>query len=424
HIADGFDAHLQQLDGALRNPGADDERSRRFVEAFVRPFGREVAATPRLVEAIERLAARPAPVPERSPLWAPFVRPFIARAGAALVRKAVFAEEARLARALGKRRQRPTAAETEPAEPTGTPPAHAKRPIRNWKDLARAYRTLDYRQRVYFGRATLDAVPGELLQSVFEYTAPERLDYAGADILVRVTSKAVRARLRACAKEPFTINWIHEWVLPDEVFFDIGANIGVYSLVAAKKVGGGARVYAFDPSYGNIASLTSNILLNDLADRVTPLPVALSDRTGMEVFSLRSMEPGSARHTLGDAPSGEGPAVYRQPVLAYRLDDLIDQFGIPLPNHIKLDVDGGELAVLAGASRALASPSLRSMLIEVSTEMSDAITEVLARHGLRLHARVNVQNRAGEYRVWYGLFTRAEQPAAVSREPLTEVVSR
>src|SRR3712207_6955594 len=46
--------------------------------------------------------------------------------------------------------------------------------------------------------------------------------------------------------------WIHTWVRSDDVLYDIGANVGAYSLVAAKKRGGGARVFAFDPSYANI----------------------------------------------------------------------------------------------------------------------------------------------------------------------------
>jgi FkbM family methyltransferase len=354
------------------------------------------------------------------------VRPALGRSGTGLQRAALRAEEAKLVRAAAKRRAKSAAAAAavEPAAPASPLPAGGKRPIRNWKDLARAYRTLDYRQRVYFGQATLDALPGELLQSVFEHTPPERLDYPGTDIYLRVTSKPARMRLRACAKEPFTIDWIHEWIKPDDVFYDVGCNIGVYSLVAAKQTGGGARVFSFDPSYWNIASLTSNVLLNDVADRVTPLPVALTDRTGLSVFSLRSMEPGSARHTLGDEPSEEGPPVYRQPVLTYRLDDLIDEMGLPLPNHIKLDVDGGELAVLDGAARALASPQLRTLLIEVGTALSGDITDALARHGLHLHAKVDVQTRSGEYRVWYGLFSREVRADVAELTPRSELQSR
>jgi hypothetical protein len=116
--------------------------------------------------------------------------------------------------------------------------------------------------------------------------------------------------------------------------------------------------------------------------------------------------------------------VYRQPVMIYRLDDLVEHLGLPLPNHIKLDVDGGELAVLEGAARTLASPSLRSMLIEVSSSMSEAITDALGRHGLRLEAKVNVQNKEGEYLVWYGLFARGAAGDAPRGEASVEVVTR
>jgi FkbM family methyltransferase len=190
------------------------------------------------------------------------------------------------------------------------------------------------------------------------------------------------------------------------VLYDIGANVGAYSLVAAKKPGGGARVFAFEPSYATVAALSANIVLNGVTEQVTPMPVALSNTDAMTVFGLRALEAGSARHTLGGGPSDEGPTLYQQPVMTLRLDTLIERFGLPQPNHIKLDVDGGELAVLEGAAHALASPALRSMLVEVSTSLSGAVAEILERHGLRLDSKVNVKNKAGEYLVWYGLFTR------------------
>jgi hypothetical protein len=102
----------------------------------------------------------------------------------------------------------------------------------------------------------------------------------------------------------------------------------------------------------------------------------------------------------------EGPTSYAQPVLTFRLDDLVEQFGLPRPHHVKLDVDGGELAVLAGAARTLAALDLRSVLVEVSSELSEPVTRALAVHGLELQSRVRVRNKAGEFRVWYGLFTR------------------
>ena len=130
----------------------------------------------------------------------------------------------------------------------------------------------------------------------------------------------------------------------------------------------------------------------------------------MSVFHLRDPQPGGARHVLEVSPAAtthEATAGCPQPVLMFRLDDVVATFELPLPNHIKLDVDGGELDVIAGAARTLASPSLRSLLIEVSSELSAAVIDALAPSGLHLESKIERQNEAGEFAVWYGLFGRA-----------------
>ena len=415
HVAQSLAEHLEQLDAAIRNPGADDARCRRFVEAFVRPFGLQVPATPKLVEALELCAQGAAPQRERAPMWAPLARPLLVRSGERLQRETFLDIEVKAARA---RRKKVTA--VEPRER-----AHAKgskNEVRTWRDLVPAVRALNYEDRVRFGQATFDCLPGELL---LENAKPERLDYPDADIYLRVISKKERERLKSCAKEPFTIDWIHRCVQPGDVLYDIGANVGAYSLVAAKRPGGPARVFAFEPSYANVSSLCANIVLNNAADHIMPLPFALSNADGLTVIGLRALEPGSARHTVGARPVEDSPPpLYSQPVMAFRLDELIERYGLPLPNHIKLDVDGGELAVLEGAKRALASPALRSMLVEVSTAVSAEITDVLMQGGLALEAKVNVQNKAGEYLVWYGLFTREPQATRATPGVHVSVVSR
>ncbi|HEY7185133.1 MAG TPA: FkbM family methyltransferase, partial [Vicinamibacterales bacterium] len=421
HIAASFREHLDQLDAAMRQPGASDERCRRFIEAFVRPYGIDQPATARLVDALEALAQQPAPAPVRTPRWAALVRASLHRTGERLQREALLTAETKALKKAAKQRRNETAAvakETRAAERT----ARALKPMRTWREMAAAYRSLDWHQRLYFGRVIADEVPGELVQSLLERVKPERLDYPRADIYLRVTSKTERNRLRACAKEPFTIDWIESAVRAGDVFYDIGANIGAYSLVAAKKPGGGARVFAFEPSYTNLASLCANILTNDVVEQITPVPVALSNASELTVFRLRTLEPGGARHTLGHGASAEGPTLYAQPAMTFGLDDLVERFGLPLPHHIKLDVDGSELAVLEGAARTLASPVLRSLLIEVSTSMSNEVTQALEPLGLRLEAREHVRNRAGECLVWYGLFTREMAKGQEIRETVREYV--
>jgi FkbM family methyltransferase len=229
---------------------------------------------------------------------------------------------------------------------------------------------------------------------------------------MRVMTDAEEYRLRSCSKEPFTIEWIHRCIRGGDVFYDIGANVGAYSLVAAKKPGGGARVVAFEPVYATVATLCANIVLNDAAGSVTPIPVALSNTTGLVGFGLHNLEPGAARHVVGTRPPDDEPVLYEQPAMTFRLDDLVEHLRLPAPTHVKLDVDGAELAVLEGASAILASPTLQSMLVEVAVPESDAVTDVLERHGFRLESKVASPTNTGEYAVWYGVFERTRAGAA------------
>jgi len=429
HVARTFDEHLAHLESALRDPRTCDEQSARFVDAFVRPHGRDVAATPKFVEALEALAEAPARAPEHEPAWAPLVRPRLAAWTARLEEQARTELQARNTRQAAKlaREGRRRARESEQRarldekivrEEARRADRAQQRPEREPKleSLIADFRRLGDTNKTLFLRTVVDSIPADALISVHAALQPQKLDYELADIFLKVTTKSEHFRLRGCAKEPFTVDWIHRHVGAGEVLYDIGANIGVYSLVAAKKPSGAARVFSFEASYASIAALCTNIVLNGVTAHVTPMPVALSNRTDMNVFSLRDIEPGAARHALGYDDPLDGPAVFQQPVMMFRLDDLVERFAVPLPNHIKLDVDGGELEVLEGASRTLASPTLRSVLIEVSSSLSGAVTDVLDRHGLRLEWRTSVRNKAGEYEVWYGLFGRGSRDPRLADE--------
>jgi FkbM family methyltransferase len=209
------------------------------------------------------------------------------------------------------------------------------------------------------------------------------LDYPHAEIKLALSDAPELMRLRSCTKEPETVAWIEQNLRPDDVLFDIGANVGAYSLVAAS-IRPGCRVFAFEPSFSTFASLSRNIHLNGLAGRVVPLQIALSDRTGMIEFQYRDLRAGAAEHASdGDA---RFDPVYRQPTLGYRLDDFIAELGLPLPNLVKIDVDGGEERVLAGAPKLLASAGLRSLQIELAQDRSRALVELIERAGLRLVA--------------------------------------
>ena len=141
-------------------------------------------------------------------------------------------------------------------------------------------------------------------------------------------------------------------------FFDIGANAGFFTIVAARLVGPGGRCVAFEPSPDNCASIREQIEANSL-DHCSLVPEAVSDFEGMVTFSFAA--PGSP---MGHVGHGE-PHERQIEVKATTLDAACARFG--RPDFIKMDIEGAETRALAAARNTLAQ--IRpSWLIELHGE--------------------------------------------------------
>ena len=167
----------------------------------------------------------------------------------------------------------------------------------------------------------------------------------------RVVFKRVR---RFFTKEPKTLEWIDSFGTQDK-FLDIGANIGIYSLYAAKK---DLQVYAFEPQALNFAELYTNIYLNDLQHKITGYGIALTDVNSIEYLSLLSMVPGQSHNNYDISKHNQ----IKQGCAGYRLDHLVKQGVIPQPDHVKIDVDGIESKVIAGGIDTISK--CKSILVE------------------------------------------------------------
>ena len=99
---------------------------------------------------------------------------------------------------------------------------------------------------------------------------------------------------RILSKEPETINWIKNFP-KDSVFFDVGANIGIYTLFALFK---GHEVIAIEPEAHNFCLLNRNIMINNFNDKAICYPVALNDKLTISKLNLASFEYGSALHSF------------------------------------------------------------------------------------------------------------------------------
>ncbi len=192
-------------------------------------------------------------------------------------------------------------------------------------------------------------------------------------------------------KEPETLDWIDSWDGAGETYFDIGANIGVYTIYAALRHPR-VRIVAFEPEYANLHLLRDNLVENGLQGRVDVYAVAVGNHVGLSHLHIQDFTPGSALHTESrealEVTRMHTPVVWKEGIYVLPVDKFCQESGIQ-PNYIKIDVDGTEPEVLEGSVRTLNSSDFRSMLVEMPNEKRgrDACERLLSLAGLRCRWR-------------------------------------
>lgn len=198
------------------------------------------------------------------------------------------------------------------------------------------------------------------------------IEHEGAKMVYATPNLLTRWRVETIyEKEPWTLEWIAGF-RRGEIFLDCGANVGMYTVWAA--VTRGVRVYAFEPESQNYALLNRNILLNELGEVVEAYCMGLSDKSGISKLHMIDMRVGGSCHAVGEALNFKQrplEATFSQGCIAGTIDELVASGQIPVPHHIKIDVDGFEQKVIAGARATLARDGVRSLLIEINQNLED-----------------------------------------------------
>lgn len=194
-------------------------------------------------------------------------------------------------------------------------------------------------------------------------------------------------------KEPETIEWINSF--DGGVFWDIGANIGVFSLWCAYKHPG-IEVHAFEPMRVNFLRLWENIFMNDYT-RITAHPVAMGLLArGDTIFRMPRADTGASGGQI-DCDMETAAAEYPVPVTTG--DRFRARFG--QPSYVKIDTDGNEYDIICRMKRVLADKKLKSVLVEVNSN-ADAIDDMMRVAGLRPDRRLMAcKNRKTDMNVIY-----------------------
>ena len=190
------------------------------------------------------------------------------------------------------------------------------------------------------------------------------------------------------SKEPDTIDWINSFE-QNSIFFDIGANVGIYSVYASilhKNI----DTIAFEPSVFNLEILSKNIYINNLYDRISIYPISLDIKKNQNQFNMSKVEVGGALSGFGtelDEFNNQRDITFKYKTFSQSLDDFVDEYNLKLPNYIKIDVDGIELSILNGAIKILNSNNLKSILIE-NTDPKSGISSFLEENNFQLMSKL------------------------------------
>ena len=199
-------------------------------------------------------------------------------------------------------------------------------------------------------------------------------------------------------KEPHTIDWLNE-IGPKETLLDIGANVGMYSIYAGAVRG--ATVIALEPESQNYSILNMNIRLNKLDHLIAAYCIGVSDRDTFDYIFMSNLMAGDANHAVGeplnmDLQSFSKSIEFAQGCITYKIDSLVEDNKLPVPDYVKIDVDGFEHKVVEGAKKTLSNKKVKSVIIEINPKLLEHLAAIELLKDLGFKFSQDQVNKAAE----------------------------
>lgn len=182
-------------------------------------------------------------------------------------------------------------------------------------------------------------------------------------------------------KEPETLEWIDSFNAKDKtIFWDIGANVGLYSIYNALK-NNNSNTISFEPSSSNLRVLSRNISINGLENKIKIFPMPLTNiQNKFLQMSEGDFIEGGALNSFGEKFDFEGKefkSEMRYCLFGTTINYLLDNNILEVPDYIKIDVDGIEHLILEGANNFLSNPKIKSLSVEINERFEDQYNKVL-----------------------------------------------
>jgi FkbM family methyltransferase len=185
-------------------------------------------------------------------------------------------------------------------------------------------------------------------------------------------------------KEPDTLNWIDNFNTKNKIiFWDIGANLGLFSVYGAYKHSN-IEIVSFEPSTSNTRCLSRNISINDLSEKIKLFQLALSNEENtISTFKETEFMEGSSISTFGEKYNYDGKYLPKKQILnqyklfGTKIDYLIKNKILDVPNYIKIDVDGIEHLILEGGKELLKNKDLKEISIELDTMLTKENNQII-----------------------------------------------
>lgn len=180
-------------------------------------------------------------------------------------------------------------------------------------------------------------------------------------------------------KEPETIEWIDSFK-GKIIFWDIGANIGLYSIYAAIKHKN-IQVISFEPSVNNLRILSRNISINNLEEKIIINQFPLTNKKNKYLLMRdNTFIEGSALSVFGENFNHSGKRMLSKnqyKIYGTTIDYLLNNKILDFPNYIKIDVDGLEHIILNGAKKSLINKKIKSISIEINEKFKVQYNKIL-----------------------------------------------